>query len=206
MGGMNGTYGDYLYVGRAVETIMKHDPSKPLFYYLAMQCAHSPMEAPQKYLDLYDKNSTPSQVEYAFSSVIDAGIENVTRALKSKGMWENTLLVVSSDNGGPAFSDQHAASNFPLRGGKYTYFEGGIRVNAFVTGGFLPAPMRGKNISSPVHVCDWYATFCGLAGVDPKDDHEGVPPLDSLDQWPVISGASQEDVRKEVFPGSGVLI
>lgn len=204
--GMNGTFGDYMYVGRAVETIMKHDMSKPLFYYLAMQCAHEPMEAPQKYLDLFDKATTPSQTEYAFSSVIDEGIKNVTQALKSKGMWENTLLVVSSDNGGPAFSDQQSASNFPLRGGKYTFFEGGIRVNAFVTGGLLPVAMRGKNMSSPVHVCDWYATFCGLAGVDAKDDHDGVPSLDSLDQWSLISGASQDAVRTEVFPGSGVLI
>ncbi len=35
--GMNGTYGDYMYVGRAVDTINAHDPSVPLFFYLAMQ-------------------------------------------------------------------------------------------------------------------------------------------------------------------------
>ena len=39
--------------------------------------------------------------------------------------------------------------------GKYTFFEGGVRVNAFVTGGLLPAAMRGKNITAPVHICDW---------------------------------------------------
>jgi hypothetical protein len=145
-----------------------------------MQCAHDPMEAPQRFLDLYDAEAIPNQVEYAFSSVIDEGLANVTAALKAKGMWANTLLVVSSDNGGPAFSDQHAASNFPLRGGKYTFFEGGVRVNAFVTGGLLPAAMRGTNISAPIHICDWYATFCGLAGVPATDDATGVPALDSI--------------------------
>ena len=115
-------------------------------------------------------------------------------------------MVVSSDNGGPAFSDQRAASNWPLRGGKYTYFEGGLRTTAFVTGGRLPPALRGTNISAPIHVCDWYATFSALAGVDPADDAEGVPPIDSIDQWPLLSGASGAPLRHETFAGSGVLL
>jgi arylsulfatase I/J len=202
--GMNGTYGDYLYVGHAVDTIMRHDTSKPLFYYLAMQCAHDPMQAPQRFIDLYDVKTTPNRIQYAFSSVIDESLSNLTQALEKKGMWANTLLVVSSDNGGPSFSDQQAASNYPFRGGKYTFFEGGIRVNAFVTGGLLPPAMRGKNISSPVHICDWYATFCGLAGIDSDDDHDGVPSVDSLDQWPILSGQTEKAVRSEVFIAKSV--
>ena len=117
---MNGTYGDYLYVGRAVETIEKHDLSHPLFFYLALQCAHEPMQAPQRFIDKYAKLGFPKQqqVEYAFSAVIDEGIGNVTAALKAKGMWDNTLMVVVADNGGPSFSDQAAATNYPLRGGR----------------------------------------------------------------------------------------
>ena len=80
-----------------METIQKHDPSIPLFFYLAMQCAHDPMEAPQRFQDLYDPKTTPNVIEYAFSSVIDEGLDNVTQALKKKGMWETTLMVVSSD-------------------------------------------------------------------------------------------------------------
>merc|ERR1719238_2586608 len=66
--------------------------------------------------------------------------------------------------------------------------------------------MRGKNISAPVHVADWYATFSGLAGVDATDDHDGVPSHDSIDQWPLISGSTGKAQRSEVFPGLGVLI
>ena len=118
--GRNGTYGDFMYVQRAVDTIAAHDAAAgPLFYYLAMQCAHDPMQAPQQYLDVYNTSGFPEgmQCEYAFSSVINDGIANVTAALKANNMWDNTLMVVASDNGGPAFSDQSAASNFPLRGG-----------------------------------------------------------------------------------------
>jgi arylsulfatase B len=216
--GLNGTYGDLMYVGRAVETIMQHDVGEkahPLFYYLAMQCAHDPMEAPQRFLDIYakddfcgngGKSKCTMQTEYAFSSVIDEGISNVTKALKAKSMWDNTLLVVASDNGGPAFSDQQAASNFPLRGGKYQLWEGGIRGNAFVTGGLLPAAMRGRNLSAAVHVCDWYSTFANLAGVNPADDAPGIPSIDSINQWSVISGKSSSAARVEIWPADGILI
>merc|ERR1711964_288381 len=97
-------------------------------------------------------------------SVIDEMVQNVTEALKRKGMWENTLFVFSSDNGGPVTSAPGSASNFPLRGGKYSGWEGGIRAVAFISGGFLPISLRGKNITSPIHIADWYATFANLAG------------------------------------------
>lgn len=95
---------------------------------------------------------------------------------------------------------------FHLQGGKYTLWEGGLRVSAFVTGGVLPAKMRGVNISAPVHICDWYATFSHLAGVDPTDDHPGVPSIDSVNQWPVIASTSASPVRLEVFPATGILL
>ena len=103
---LNGTvYGDFLYVGRAVKTIMSHDTANPLFYYLAMQCAHDPMEAPRHYKNLYDPDIIPDsdieihdmRTEYAFAAIIDEGLSNLTNALKTKGMWDNTLLVVSAD-------------------------------------------------------------------------------------------------------------
>eukprot|EP00912_Choanoflagellata_sp_UC4_P001016 UC4_evm1s626 len=50
-----------------------------------------------------------------------------------------------------------------------------------------------------------YATFCNLAGVDPSDNHPGVPEIDSIDQTKVIFG-DETDVRTEVYPAAGVLI
>lgn len=205
--GMNGTYGDYLYAARAVSVIQAHVATTPLFYYLAMQCAHDPMQVPDRFAALYDKETCADVDEYAFSSVIDEVISNVTAALRKKDMWANTLMVFSADNGGPAFSDQQAASNYPLRGGKYQLWEGGIRATAFVSGGLLPSKMRGTNITSLMHICDWWVTFAKLAGgVATDGDGSVVPKLDGLDQWPIISGASTAVVRSEVFPAKGVLI
>ena len=66
---------------------------------------------------------------------LDDVVGNLTTALKQHGLWDKLLFITSSDNGGPIFQ---AGNNFPLRGGKYSNFQGGIRVNAFVSGGYLP--------------------------------------------------------------------
>ena len=72
---------------------------------------------------------------------------------------------------------------YPLKGGKHTDWQGGIRANGFVSGGYLPEKMRGQKIDGYIHIADWYATFCYLAGVDPTDERAAevkLPPIDSL--------------------------
>ena len=119
------------------------------------------------------------------TSLLDEGIGNVTTALKQTGMWNSSLFIFSSDNGGPVRGDCNCASNYPFRGGKYTSYEGGVRVTSFVSGGFLPAKRRGANSSALIHISDWYATFAFLAGVPAADDVPGVPGIDSVNAWPV---------------------
>ena len=56
-----------------------------------------------------------------------AGMSNfldLNTVLKSTGMWKNTLLIISADNGGTSGTDGSAANNCPYRGGKYSNFEG----------------------------------------------------------------------------------
>lgn len=83
--------------------------------------------------------------------------------------------------------------------------EGGVRADAFVNGGLLPDKVRGKKLAggrSYVHLCDFYATFCGLAGVDPADsaaERLGLPPVDSMDMWPLFSGENLTSPRTEIL-------
>merc|ERR1719408_963756 len=111
---------------------------------------------------------------------VDEAIGNVTRKLKTEGLWDNTLVVLHADNGGPIYNSGTAgANNYPLKGGKMSNWEGGIRVNAFVSGGFLPEKVRGTKNDGLMAGWDWYATFAGLAGVDPTDyraQKAGLPP------------------------------
>merc|ERR1711933_45887 len=97
------------------------------------------------------------------------------------------------------------ASNFPLRGGKASNWEGGIRVNAFVSGGFLPYASRGRKLSGLSTLWDWYGTFATLAGVDPFDHRAhaaSLPPVDSVNLWPYIVGDAQTSPRTSVALGS----
>merc|ERR1712224_794371 len=103
---------------------------------------------------------------------LDEAIGLFVEALKNRGnnMYENTLIVFISDNGGPVYVPG-AANNFPLRGGKYGDFEGGVRGNAFVSGGYVPESARGSTFNGVVSIADWYTTFCRLAGADYIDRH-----------------------------------
>ena len=67
-------------------------------------------------------------------------------------MWERSLLIMLSDNGG-ALNQQ--GSNKPLRGGKKGVFEGGVRVPALVAGGWLPPQLRGHVDQNLAHLADW---------------------------------------------------
>merc|ERR1719456_425570 len=138
---------------------------------------------------------------------VDEAIGKVTQKLKDEGIWDDTLVVVHADNGGPVYGNgghDGAANNYPLKGGKMANWEGGIRVNAFVSGGYLPEKVRGTKNDGLMTGWDWYATFAGLAGVDPTDyraQKAGLPPVDSHDLWPHLTGAETTSPRKELAIG-----
>jgi hypothetical protein len=81
-------------------------------------------------------------------------------------------------------------------------FEGGTRGAAVLSGGFLPPAVRGTASQGFVAVEDWWATLLGLAGVDASDAPAaaaGLPPPDSIDQWPFLSGQTSVPPRAEVW-------
>jgi arylsulfatase B len=193
------TYSGYVFTRRAVEVVRQHDASAgPLFMYLALHNTHAPLEAPQRFLNMYSHfaNDTRKQTLSAMVSVVDESVANLTAALKAQpGMWENTLLVWTTDNGSPVNA---GGSNYPLRGGKGSNWEGGIRVPTFVAGGVLPASMAGKHLDGLVSVADWWATFAGLAGLAPTAPAAGPAAPQSIDQWPYLSGVATAPPRTEL--------
>ena len=79
----------------------------------------------------------------AMVTYMDDAFGKVIDALKEKGMYEDTLIVFHTDNGGEIMAaGLCGGNNWPLTGGKFSNFEGGIRVNAFVSGGSLPEVRR----------------------------------------------------------------
>lgn len=194
----------------AVKAVLDHEPDvQPLFMYLAPASSHTPLEPPERFANLYPLSWYEDRRLYAGQcSVWDEILGNVTSALMSKQMWSRTLLVFSSDNGGPvywssdpSFPHGAGANNWPLLGGKASNWEGGVRAAAFVSGGILAASLRGTTTSAYVHIADWYATFCELAGVDPTDHvaaKYGLPPIDSLSMVQLISSTNGTSPRQEI--------
>ena len=195
----NGTYDAYTYRDDLTDIIKQHDTSKPFFLYLPLHNVHAPFQAPKEWIDLYPEGSTCEfrRTYQAMVSVADNVTGHVVQLMKERNMWENTLMVVSADNGGAPC----AGSNYPLKGSKITMFEGGVRSLAFANGGVLPDSMRGKTSEGFIHIADWYPTFCKMAGIDPSDSGEGKFPVDGLDVWRIISGENETTQHEEIVLG-----
>ena len=118
------------------------DQNQRLFSFLSLsiQAVHVPVEAPSSYTDPYsDLIQDKTRRTFAgMLSAADESIGNITAVLEQNGYLEkdgNTVLIVSSDNGGQSNpsvggAQNGGSSNYPLRGGKGTIYEGGERLTA----------------------------------------------------------------------------
>lgn len=146
------------------------------------------------------------QEMHAMVNAMDIYIGGVVAALQESGLWEDTLLVVHGDNGGELLAELCGGNNWPLRGGKFSHFEGGIRVPAVVSGGYLPEKRRGQKEEALISIADWYATYAHLSGasdadvMDTKAASAGLPAVDSVNCWGVISG-EKTSCRSEIVIG-----
>lgn len=176
------TYSTELYRDRAMDIVSKHDPTKPLFMYLALQAMHTPLQVPKEYLENLAYLYGPRKIYAGMVIAMDQAIGKIVSAFQDKGLWNNTLLIFSTDNGG--LVKQGGGSNWPLRGFKGSLWEGGIRGVAFVHGDILG---RRQVVSNDLmHVSDWYPTLVNLAGGSLND----TLPLDGVDQWKMLSEGS----------------
>ena len=176
-------YSTHLIAKEAVRLIRNKQPDKPLFLYLPFQAVHAPLEVPDSYLSPFSNLHGERRTYAGMAVAMDEAIDQVLAALDEQHLRENTLIVFSSDNGG--YSPRTVTSNGPLRAGKGTIYEGGVRVCACVNwAGHIPA---GKTIDEPLHVVDWYPTLVKLAG----GSLEQKLPLDGRDIWPVLTAGAK---------------
>lgn len=172
-------YSTNLLAQEACRRIREKQPDKPLFLYLPFNAVHAPHQVPDRYLEPYAHLTGVRRTYAGMLAAMDEAVGQVAEALDKNGLRENTLIIFSSDNGGPR--PGKVTDNGPLRAGKATIFEGGVRVCAFATWpGRIPA---GKVIKQPLHAVDWYPTLVRLAGGSPQQPL----PVDGLDIWPVLT-------------------
>ncbi|XP_074641245.1 arylsulfatase J-like [Tubulanus polymorphus] len=167
----NGTHSCYVFTQRARDIIKTHKQEEgPLFLYLPFQNVHSPLQVPTQYEDLYQNiRNQPRRIYSGMVSMLDEAIGNVTSALKESGMYENTIVIFTTDNGGQPAS---AGNNWPLRGAKATLWEGGTRGAAFIHSPLLKK--SGYVYDGMIHAVDWFPSILSMASVQTDDDIDGV--------------------------------
>ncbi|XP_070819072.1 arylsulfatase I-like [Chaetodon trifascialis] len=189
--GQRGKYSTHLYTQRVRKILATHDAqSQPLFIFLSFQAVHTPLQSPREYIYPYRGLGNVARRKYAaMVSAVDEAVRNITYALRKYGYYQNSVIIFSTDNGGQPLS---GGSNWPLRGRKGTYWEGGVRGLGFV---HSPLLRKKRRVSKAlVHITDWYPTLVGLAGGN-ESLTEGV---DGYDVWEAIS-EGKESPRLEIL-------
>ncbi|MFK8111200.1 MAG: sulfatase-like hydrolase/transferase [Rubripirellula sp.] len=164
----------------------------PWFLYLAYNAPHTPIQPPQEWLDKVkqrqpDVTDTRAKL-VALIEHMDHGIGRVIQSLKETGQYENTVIVFTSDNGGQV---NVGANNGPLRDGKQSMYEGGLRIP-----GSIRVPGRTVPGSSTDALCttaDFFPTLSEIAG--------GTPPaaIDGVSLGELLSSPEVEWPEREVY-------
>ncbi|CAB3399823.1 unnamed protein product [Caenorhabditis bovis] len=165
----NGVYSTDLFTDVAMSVLDNHNNSKPFFMFLSYQAVHPPLQLSQSNTD------THSKIFLGMLTSMDFAIGRLVDYLKAAGLYENTIIVFTSDNGGTV---EFGASNAPLRGEKDSIWEGGTRTTTFIhSPRFIK---RGGERKMLFHVVDWHASILSMAGL--KIDSYG----DGINQWDYI--------------------
>jgi len=164
------------YNEEAIEFIRQHSGG-PFFLYLAHKAPHVPLAVSGEFLGRSAAGLYGDVVEE-----LDWTIGQLVDFLDGEGLLRNTLIFFFSDNGPWLAKGDHAGSSTPLRGGKGSPWEGGIRGPAIA---YWPAGLDpGREISERVSSLDLFPTFVGLAGAELPRDR----PYDGRDVWDLLSG------------------
>lgn len=168
----------------------------PFFLYLAYNTPHTPIQPAGHHYERVKHIADEKRRGYAAMVVaLDEGVGKVLTALSENKLDENTLVVFLSDNGGPI--NVTASHNTPLREGKGTVYEGGIRVPFVMrwTGTLPPGQYHQPAIS-----LDFLPTFASLAGAKAPANADGA------DLMPYLRGSKKGSPHPQLFwrAGGGV--
>lgn len=175
------------YTTHAVDFIRrKTEVGQPFFLYLAHSMPHVPLAVSDKF-----KGKSKQGLYGDVMMELDWSVGEVMKTLREQGVEENTLVVLTSDNGPWANYGNHAGSSGGLREAKATTFNGGMRV---------PCIFYWKGKIEPGRVCndlmsniDLLPTFVELA-----DAKMPKLPIDGLSMVPVLNGENKEPIRKSL--------
>lgn len=200
-----------LIVNEAIEWI--EERNGPWFAYVPFTAVHTPVKAPQHWVDAYcdrfydvDPARDRSFKIYAgYASHMDWAVGQLLETLARKLEVENTIVVFSSDNGAIPDDPLHdtdkypgrfeemprLGSNLPLRGQKAQMYEGGIRTPTVMR---WPGTLMPGKVTHPLQMVDWMPTLTNLVGYTPSHD----PMWDGIDIWSLLT-REKDSIDRTLF-------
>ncbi len=153
---------------------------KPFFIYWAVNIPHYPLLPSEKWLDYYSELENPRRMYAAYISTFDDYLGELRLMLKARGLEENTIVIFQSDNGHSFETRTFGQGGYcgDYRGGKFSLFEGGIRVPAIISWpGHIP---EGETRDQVAMNIDWFPTileYCGISDENTELDGRSLVPL-----------------------------
>jgi arylsulfatase A-like enzyme len=164
------------YTEHAIRFI-ERNRDRPFFLYVAHNLPHVPLHVSDKF-----KGKSKRGLYGDVIMEIDWSVGRILETLKRQGLDRRTLVVFTSDNGPWLLYGNHAGSALPLREGKTTTFDGGLREPCIMRWpGRIPAGTVCRQLAATM---DLLPTFARLAGAAPPTDRV----IDGRDIWPLLSG------------------
>jgi len=201
----------------AISYLDKQTKEKPFFLYLSHYAVHTEVHGKPEDVNYFRKKASAGKsaaspenpendpykqypADYRASKnnphlaaqlkVVDQGVGDIVAKLKEKGLYENTIIVFTSDNGG----ELNVTTNAPSRGGKSELYEGGIKVRAIVSApALLP---QGKVIEENIVTYDFLPTFCEMLTIDKSKISQK---MDGVSLWSLINGEKKNVTPRTLY-------
>ena len=168
----DGPEGEYLTerLSQEVCDYIESNSEAPFFVNLWLYNVHTPLQAKEEKIAKYDSLIDPSarHRNATYAAMVehtDDAVGNIINTLKEKGLYENTIILFSSDNGGLIGKNpkKPVTNNSPLRTGKGDIYEGGVRIPTIL---YAPNTLaKSKRVDEPIISMDYYPTLMELAGI-----------------------------------------
>ena len=210
----DGPEGEYLtdrLTDEALDLIKNHNNSKPFALFLSFYNVHTPIQPNLEHVDYFNEklskmndNVVRTRVEgealtrlnhtnAEYASMVYAVDENVgklIKSLKNEGLYENSLIIFTSDNGGLSTLKRIAPTSvYPLRAGKGWLYEGGIKIPQLIK---IPGNSENVKVNDLTVSYDLFPTILDFAGIQNDNKIDGVSLMSSL------KGKSRID-RKNIY-------
>jgi arylsulfatase A-like enzyme len=182
--------------------IMDNVKDKPFFLNLCYHTVHTPIEGKPGLVEYYRGKIKPgmNHQNYEYAAMVHSLDENVGRILDKideLGVAEDTIVIFFSDNGGyiNKFNQKVVTSNYPLRCGKGSLYEGGVRDPLIIR--WPGVTKAGSVCSEPVSSIDFYPTFLDMTGLAGDSKHNSD--IDGLSLVPLLKNPASKLKREALF-------